>query len=97
MRQKHGNATRHPTAAAPPVPVQPRNYRAGVFAPCKHLGEPTGETRDCMVCGGKKQIPLRLCATHGKCTDDKQLVYREGGSVVQVAWCRMCKEYAPQE
>lgn len=66
--------------------------------PCHHLGEPTGETRDCSFCGGAKNISLLSCAIHGRCTTERHLAYREkDGGWVQVAFCLSCTEYQPEE
>lgn len=66
--------------------------------PCVHLGDFTGETRDCGYCGGGKNIPVRACAIHGRCTSEKKLAYREpDGSWVQVEFCLSCADYQPRE
>lgn len=65
---------------------------------CNHLGEPTGETRDCEICGGAKGIPLMACAVHGVCTNQRKLSYREkDGSWVQAPFCMTCPDFVPEK
>ncbi len=56
--------------------------------PCRHIGEETGETRQCPPCVGNVQIKLLKCDIHGSCTSLKQ--------VNGVAWCLTCKQYTPR-
>lgn len=79
-----------------PASVQPGGVRARMTLPCVHLGEPTGERRDCVKCGGGKQIPLYECGVHGECTRERELVYRRGGRPEKAAWCVTCPQYAPR-
>lgn len=63
--------------------------------PCVHLGESTGELRECPSCGTNKdgkatvKIFLMSCAIHGKCTPVKQI---DG-----VKCCMFCADYKPPE
>ncbi len=72
----------------PPAAPKPRVNKGH----CQHLGEPTGEKRDCEVCGGAKDIPLMACAIHGRCAE-KKLVYKEEGQRIEVPWCLTCKQH----
>lgn len=38
---------------------------------CRHLGPPTGETRPCVVCSGKVEVPIHYCEEFGRCTENK--------------------------
>jgi len=42
-------------------------------ARCAHLGDPTGETRECESCNGRTRIKLFECAVHGSCTIGKDV------------------------
>jgi hypothetical protein len=55
--------------------------------PCIHLGEPTGDKRECVTCNGKVMIKLRKCAVHKVCTTHKPIGWQ---------CCASCldKEYA---
>ncbi len=66
----------------PNAPLPPKPH--GV---CVHLGEATGERRECSGCFGRVEIKLMVCAVHTKCTTYKQL---DG-----VACCRGCDDYSP--
>lgn len=80
---------------ATPAPALRFNRRD---RPCVHLGVATGKKRDCAVCGGAKQVPVRFCARHRICTTDYRLVYRDPDrGLVHVPWCRTCSDYQPGE
>ncbi len=87
------------TAPTPqPKPVSRRRGLVNdIRVPCRHLGRMTGERGDHCGCGGGKNIPILSCAKHGRCTTEKQLVYRENGRTVQMPWCRVCPAYQPKE
>lgn len=55
--------------------------------PCIHLGEPTGERRECDSCQGKVEIKLRACGVYGNCTTHKRI---DG-----IACCVGCPRYLP--
>jgi uncharacterized HAD superfamily protein len=87
-----GIATRQPA----PIPA-PSKFRQRLATPCVHLGPETGEKRDCTTCGGSKQVPLRACALHDRCTNERKLRYKdEQGSHVEVPWCVTCTDYKPR-
>ncbi len=52
---------------------------------CAHLGEPTGELRQCVPCQGNVSLKLLGCAVHGACTTSKQL---DG-----VKCCKGCSDF----
>lgn len=56
--------------------------------PCVHLGEPTGETRECKTCGGSVKLKLLTCEIHGLCTVARR--------VDGVACCNGCKDHTPR-
>ena len=51
-------------------------------APCSHLGEPTGEVRECKTCSGKVTLKVLACDVRGKCTVAKPI---DG-----IACCKTC-------
>jgi hypothetical protein len=55
-------------------------------APCVHLGEATGERRECASCMGNVRIKLKSCAVFGQCTEIKKV-----GD--DVACCLSCHRY----
>lgn len=74
------------------ISVSPRKTaRVPELAPCRHLGQPTGQTRPCQGCGGKTvDVPLRLCSVHGICTETKLVTLGDG---TPVRCCNaMCRE-----
>lgn len=74
-------------AARPP-------YRLRLTTPCVHLGPRTGERRDCLNCGGAKDVPIHSCPKHGTCTPRDRLRYRDAaGAHVEVPWCVTCDDY----
>lgn len=57
---------------------------------CVHLGDATGERRQCPTCTGKVEIKLLACAVHDRCTTHK--------AIDGVACCATCKDYhTPEE
>lgn len=77
------SSTRIGVPAAPPPP-QP--------APCRRLGDPTGDTVTCPTCCGERtQLKLYICDVYGVCTIDP------ARAVEGVACCRpQCPGYAPR-
>lgn len=59
-------------------------------SPCRHLGDPTGETAPCQTCRGKASLRLFSCAVFGRCTQGRGL--RSDG----VADCRGCGRWEPR-
>ena len=53
---------------------------------CAHLGQETGETRECPSCRGRVLLKLRACAVHGRCTTHRPV---EGA-----ACCLTCLDHA---
>lgn len=84
-----------PAKVVPTAPARPRGTLAArLELPCVHLGEETGERRDCYVCGGQKQQPIHACAKHQRCTWKRRLIYKEkNGPLVDVRWCATCADY----
>lgn len=83
-----GKVTHAPDVPAPPSPRGRINT-----TPCIHLGAETGKAPPCILCGAGSTIPLRTCAVHGECTNEKHLVYKENGRTINVPWCRVCKDH----
>jgi hypothetical protein len=53
---------------------------------CKHLGEPSGESKPCSACGvGTVQVPLMQCGLHGRCVTGERMPFG-------VASCRICPD-----
>jgi hypothetical protein len=43
---------------------------------CKHLGEPSGESKPCSACGvGTVQVPLMQCGLHGRCVTGERMPF----------------------
>ena len=59
---------------------------------CVYLGGPTGEVKDCATCGGGKNIPIYNCAKHGSCTTERFLRYKNKDQLVELKWCKTCKD-----
>lgn len=53
---------------------------------CAHLGEPTGERRQCPTCSGTVLVKLTACTVHGVCSVGKKI---DG-----IACCVDCSDYA---
>lgn len=75
-----------PARAGPVSHVRLDDLRRRLGTLCRHLGEPTGETRECAACV-RTQVPLRRCALHVLCT--------EFLPVKDVKHCRECPDAAP--
>lgn len=77
--------------AAPPAPAgkaaPPRKALPSRPA-CRHLGAPTGETRECHSCT-RQQAPVRACGPHGQCV--------ERVLIAGLACCKVCDDYSPPE
>ncbi len=80
--------------APKPKPKRQLTYDSKIAnTPCALLGPETGDIKDCELCGHEKKIPLRVCnGPHKVCTPDKRLVYKNDGKLVEVAWCKTCKD-----
>jgi FkbM family methyltransferase len=70
--------------ARPAKAAEPRK----VNLPCVHLGEPTGERRQCPTCAGVVQVKVMRCGVHGECTQQKD---------VGLKCCKGCGDYKPPE
>lgn len=53
--------------------------------PCVHLGEATGETRECSTCTGTVRLKLFACTLHRECTIAR--------AIDGVACCAACSDY----
>jgi hypothetical protein len=51
---------------------------------CVHLGDPTGEVRECETCAGRVRLKVRACSVHGTCT--------EGQPVAGSVFCGTCPD-----
>lgn len=91
----HGRVVEQPPALTSSLRRYPLTFRKQ--HPCIHLGDFTGETRDCIFCGGAKNIPLRACALYGECTTEKRLAHwGDDGSYTMVELCLSCVAYQPE-
>lgn len=65
-----------PAKAARPLPAR---------QPCRHRGQPTGETRPCKACNKTVDVPLMACGVYAVCTESRL--------VAGVECCRICPRY----
>jgi len=56
---------------------------------CMHLGEPTGELKQCQTCSGTVKLKILKCSVHGECTIEKKLDGK--------ACCNGCPDYSPKD
>lgn len=69
--------------------IPPRRVKSPP-AVCSKLGAPTGQTRPCQGCGGKKlAVPLMGCETYGLCTVGRAVTLADGTPV------RPCNSLCP--
>jgi hypothetical protein len=54
--------------------------------PCRHLGPPTGELRECATCAGRVRLKVLACAVYGGTLERMKL---EG-----LGCCAGCPDYA---
>lgn len=61
---------------------------------CRHLGNPTGQSRPCQGCGGRrKDVPLLACAVYGVCAVGKAVTLEDGTPVRPCS--SLCPGYSP--
>ncbi len=80
------------------IPDYSRKRAARTVAqPCVHgPGEPTGITRPCQGCGGKRvEVPLLACAVYGECTVGKSVTLEDGSPVRPCS--NLCPSYTPRD
>ncbi len=70
-----------------------RKEKRHLPARCANQGEPTGVTRPCQACGGRRvEVPLLACKVYGVCTVGKVVTLEDGTPVRPCS--KLCPSYS---
>ena len=79
--------------ACPQGPETRADQRAEPL-PCIHLGQPTGRTIRCELCGDRERLePVHACPLHTECT----VRATKGGTKDRPQVCLKCRDYEPDD